>query len=114
MISVNIFGFPCPFDAFMHCPTKNPKRFTFPDLYSATWEAFSTRTASTMASSAQVSLVCLSQSFVTHSSALPHSKTSFSMTAFEFVEESSSAFTICMTRANSSTGDFRYERYIFS
>ena len=96
-ISVNIFGFPCPFEAFIHCPTKKPKSVTFPALYSDICEAFSMIIWSTIDSSEGISLDCLSQSFSTHSLACPHSKTSFSMTSFEFVDESSSLFTICMT-----------------
>lgn len=113
-MSVNIFGFPCPFDAFIHCPTKNPKSVSLPPLYRATWLAFSMSIVSTIASRAPVSFDCFSPSFSTHSVASPHSNTSFSMTSFEFVEESSSAFTICMTFPTSLAHHLTWDRSIFS
>lgn|GEM_PF-6849283 len=113
-MSVKIFGFHCPTDFFIHCQTKNPKSASFHDLYSATCFSDSLMTASTIASRAQVSLVCLSPSFSTHSLAFPPSNTSFSITSLLFVDESSSAFTIFITSATSTTPLFTCPRSIFS
>ena len=113
-MSVKILGFPCPADFFIHCPTKNPKSTSFPLLYSATCPAFSTITASTIASRAPVSLVCLTPSLSTQSRAVPHSNTSFSMTVLELVDESSSALTILMTSAISCVPAFMSRSPILS
>lgn len=113
-MSVNILGFPCPADFFIHCPTKNPKRVSLPLLYSATCPALSAMIASTMASRAPVSLVCLSPRVSTHVRAMPHSNTSFSITVLELVDESSSAFTILMTSAISAVSAFMSRSPILS
>lgn len=113
-ISVNIFGFPCPLDFFIHCPTKKPNRLIFPDWYSASWFGDSASTASTIASSTPRSFFCLRERVSIHSSALPHSKTSFSITILEFVDESSSALTSSITRAISRVSPLISQSQIFA
>src|SRR6201999_623189 len=51
-------GLPLPFRSFIAWPTKKPSRFTFPALYLATSPALRAMTASTTASSAELSLTC--------------------------------------------------------
>ena len=57
-ISLIIEGFPFPFVSFIHCPTKYPKTFVFPFLYSSTIFLLLSRTFLTTASNSSVFDIC--------------------------------------------------------
>jgi hypothetical protein len=106
-ISLKIFGFHCHFDALIHCPTKNQKRFVFHALYSSICFWLFLITSSTIDFNISKSFFCFKLFSSIIISASHQLLNNSSTTCLEFVDESSLESTKPIILANSFISNFK-------